>query len=1030
MDTEEFIMKGLLNDLKEFNRQKEIDLIVITGDLIDKGGESFEAPEIAFISFEDKVLEPLCTELNLQREQIFFVPGNHDIQRYADEAITENGLGGMLTSTIAVNKYIDSGNRLGAKRIDLYKEFERTYYKNYKGEHELTDYQSCFKSNSGNLSIGITCFNSAWRCFDSVTDRGRIILGERQITNARKIIQGCDVKIALIHHPLDWLDSFEVKSISAFVQRDYNLLFCGHIHEGSSWSQSTMHGNQFVSVAPSNWTYNFRTHDINNFNGYSIIDYDKIKNQVITHNRRYSYNKEIYDPNTELGDSNGNMVFTFPDTRELLQQNFQIETAQKISEIYFESSNEHLLSFSSDTTAPKTIQEIFVSPLLVDKPLEDKGKRKTFKLEDLCNSSENLLVLGSKESGKTVLLDRILIELTENIGKYQKIPVLINFEDFTHSRFETSISHFLGVPITSVNDVISNHKITLLIDNLDFKKGSKIISLEKFIIENTNIQVIACTNYLSEGEVPLELLEYKVISRFKSISIKQFEARQIRELMHKWFCNNKVYDTPEKLNKLLQFIMTLNISRTPLAVSMFLWIFEQQGNYKPVNNAIMLQNFIERLFKKLSKKEIYSETFDFTNKERLLTNIARKMYDSKCENYGIQYNELRDFIRQNIKKKKFESIVNDEDVLQDFIFKGILTVYSFGIERYVRFKFNCFFQYLLMKNMDIDPSFKEFVLKEENFLNFTEEIDYYTGFKRDQTDILEIVNERMKKQFADIINKISEWKYGFDTLFETKVSIASTLDSSFVRKITERNKPSEEELDQIHDSMLDTVKPDTGIQQKEEPITNLETLWRLWTLTAKVLKNTEETEIENLKADSYSSVLSCSMAFCTIYKFLLSDYLDKNKDTSVDYFQVLNRLLPLAHQHAVYSLMGTAKLLVVIREKIDKELRDVKVSDFEKYLSVFMYADLKGENYHKYIEQFLTNTRRSYMHDMILLKLLNYYYLRSGTKQADLLYENLIADVIVSSKGATKNAKGKIMEDYRQKRNKRISGGDEEGLIS
>jgi hypothetical protein len=998
--------------------------------LIDKGGASFEAPEIAYISFEDKVLIPLCTELKLQREQIFFAPGNHDIQRYADEAIAEKGLDGMLTSTTAVNEHIDSGNRLGANRIHLYKEFERAYYKNFKGEHELTDYQSCFKINSGTLSIGITCFNSAWRCFDSDADRGRIILGERQITNARKIIQDCDVKIALVHHPLDWLISFEVKSMSAFVQRDYNLLFSGHIHEGSSWSQSTMYGNQFVSVAPSNWTYDFRTPNKNNLNGYSIIDYDEIKNQVTTHHRRYSYNKEMYDPNTELGDSRGNTVFSFPDTKEVMQLNFQIETAQKISEIYFESSNEHLLSFSSDTTAPKTIQEIFVSPLLVDKPLEDKVKRKAFKLEDLCNIFENLLILGSKESGKTVLLDRILIELTQNIGKYQKIPVLINFEDFTHSRFETSISHFLGVPITSVSEVIANHKITLLIDNLDFRKGPRLISLEKFISENPNIQVIACTNYLSEGEVPLELLEYKVISTFKTIYLKQFEAKQIRELMHKWFCNNKVYDTPEKLHKLLQFIMTLNISRTPLAVSMFLWIFEQQGNYKPVNNATMLQNFIERLFKKLSKKEIYSETFDYTNKERLLINIARIMYDTKCENYGIQYNELRDFIRENIKKKKFESIVNDEVVLQDYISKGILTVYTLGFEKYVRFKFNCFFQYFLMKNMDIDPSFKEFVLKEENFLHFTDEIDYYTGLKRDQTDILEIVTERMNKQYAEIISKISEWKNGFDTMFETKVSIASMLDSSFVKKVTERNKPSQEELDQIHDNMLDTVEPDTGIEQKEEPITHLDTLWRHWTLTAKVLKNTEETEIENLKADSYNSVLACSMAFCTIYKFLLTDYLNKNKDTAVDYFNVLDRLLPLAHQHAIYSLMGTAKLSVVIREKIEKELKDPKVSDFEKYLSVFIYADLKGENYHKYIELFLGNTRRSYMQDMILLKLLNYYYLNSGTKHSDLLYENLIADVIVSSKGSTKNAKGKIMEDYRQKRTKIISGGDEEGLIS
>lgn len=405
------------------------------------------------------------------------------------------------------------------------------------------------------------------------------------------------------------------------------------------------------------------------------------------------------------------------------------------------------------------------------------------------------------------------------------------------------------------------------------------------------------------------------------------------------------------------------------------------------------------------------------------------MYDIKRDNYGLTYYELRDFIRQNIERKKFELIINDEVILQEFLSKGILSAYYSENEIFVRFKFNCFFQYFLMKNMDIDPEFKAFVLQEENFLYFTEEIDYYTGLKRDQADILELLTKRMNGAFDELITKIEEWKYGFDTIFETKRSIASTLDSSFVTKVTNHDNPKEEDLDQMHDNMLDSVKPDTGIEKKEDPITNLDTLWRHWVLTAKVLKNTEETDFENLKSNAFDSVITCSMAFVTLYKFLLKEHLRTHKDNVPEYLTVINRLLPLAHQNATYSFMGTAKLLVVIQEKIEKEIRDERVSDLQKFLSVFLYADLKGKDYHKYIKLFMSTVKRSYMYDMVLLKILNYYYMRSSTKQTDSVYENLIADVIVDSKGKPKNEKGKIIHNYRLMRHKTLNE-EEGGLIS
>ena len=55
------------------------------------------------------------------------------------------------------------------------------------------------------------CFDTAWRATgesDNV-DRNKLILGERHINKAIAAIETADIKIAMLHHPLNWLAEFD-----------------------------------------------------------------------------------------------------------------------------------------------------------------------------------------------------------------------------------------------------------------------------------------------------------------------------------------------------------------------------------------------------------------------------------------------------------------------------------------------------------------------------------------------------------------------------------------------------------------------------------------------------------------------------------------------------------------------------------------------------------------------------------------------------------------------------------------------------
>ncbi|GAB6909384.1 hypothetical protein JCM12296A_52280 [Desulfosarcina cetonica] len=1017
-DAENFTIRALIKDLEEIHSVKQIDLIVFSGDLIDKGGESFEnSADLAFLTFEEKIIKPILECLNLGSDRFLFCPGNHDIVRSEDEKYEEDGLCAMLNCTEEVNSFIESKKDGGIKRILKYKEFEKVFHNKYPYEHSITNYQSVFKTNINTLNIGISCLNTCWRCYDSRSDRGKILLGERQLLDSRKIIEDCDLKIAILHHPIEWLADFDFKSIREIFQRDYNLVFTGHSHQGDSWVNTNYYGGLFVSVAPSNWTFNIRNTDENYYNGYSVIDYDVFNGRIEVRNRKYYHKKEKFGPDVSLGDDNGIAAFLIPNPYQLTRIYEETQIVTILVDVYFDSINEHLLSYNTDTKAPKRIDDLFVHPKLsVRINSEEREEDEYYTIEQILASDENIIIYGTKESGKTILLDKFFLELTKDLYKYKKIPVCYDFQVMSGKKIETIISRFLHISIHSVHEFLKDHKVVLLIDNISFNESDRIDlnKLMKVTKDCPSTQIIATSNQIVDGAIPISHLSFDFYKSFKTIRIQSFKTKEIKQLIRLWFSNNEAFESPVKFEKIIELFSTLNLPRTPLAISMFLWIIEQQENYRPINQAVMLENFIERLFKKQSKKEIYSDQFDYTNKQRLLSEIAKEMLDKELPNYRIPYHELINFIYDYLKNLRFDFL--SDGVLKHFLTIGILIIEVENSETYVRFRFTCFFQYFLMKYMEYESTFLEYVIHEDNFLFFINEIDYFTGIKRDQSDILKIIVERMNNEFKEILALIDDCEYSFDEAFMGQKPIIKSISNDIINELPEK-RPNEKEIEEVTDKFLETIKPEKGIKYKRHEISPIRRLEIHWSLAAKILKNTEETKLPGLKDESYNQIIRCSLAFASLYKYYLERYFENNKDkenTDENLF-ISKDFIPLLNQMALFTLIGTQKLNAVIRDKIRKDLRNENRCDMELFTSVFIYSDLKGPDYQNFLNILIKESKQSYIFDMILFKIVSYYFFRSNDKETDKFFLNLIGDLLVKAKGEKKIVRGKIIEKYRDK---------------
>lgn len=1029
------IVVPLIKDLEVFHKEKPIDLICFTGDLIDKGGSGNASVE--FLQFSKLFIEQILTKLSLTSDRFLIIPGNHDIERGKAHRLIESQLQTLLIDRYSISKNMESFiSDLNLERFSSYKNFQDNFYKQYKG-YKANDFGYSMKLNINGKKIGVAGINSSWRCYDD-SDRGRLIVGRKQIENIVSAFEdeSIDIKIALMHHPYDHLIECDKDDIEGILTREFDILMTGHVHRSSSqmYQNSLGHGT-IRSTAASNWDINIASDSIENCNGYTIIDFDEIMGKAILHNRKYSLNKLSYINNIDISEKDdGTTTFELPTDEIKKQVKRQVEIIDKIKSNYLPYLDEKLLIYNTDTNAPKKLESLFVLPNITLKKQELKEneeiigdkRNKTgtnIDLEQLSLTNEHLLLLGDRESGKSTLLYRLLQHVINNTIELKRVPIYIDLKKSDLSiHVNNEMAKYLGIASDEVLGFLKTSKVLLLLDNLNFsKQQQKFINKLVQIIEsnNNNIVVIATSESIGDGELPIEFLNNKFFKMCKVANIKHFQSNQIRSLMRKWFglAENEILN--DKFENIVRTFHSLNIPTTPMAVSMFLWIIEKQESYKPKNNAAMLQNFIEKILNKHSYSDIRLEDFDYLNQNRLLVHIAKKMFDENNINYRLDTFELKQMIQSHYKggvgwtpkaigKKPYY------DWIPNYLISvGILVEEEYQGEIYVKFRLDCFFQYFLMQNIDIDENFRNYVFNEDHYLEFFTEIDYYTALYRDKTEALKRIVTLMNKTYENVIKseKIADLLEGkdkrLDELFKKQRYdfAAQFTDETEIEEFVQGSKLTEEKEDRLNDILLspdDSFSRQDNIQNKEPQTeySNFKLLEKAWILGARVLRNSEESRESEYKREAYENVLIKSLTFMGVCYSLLNQFIKDektkselyNEGVSSEFLDLIMKFFPTIYQISIFQNIGTSKLETIFKSYLDSIINNNDINLIHKFTALFIYTDLHPADERYYLDKMIPKQVNNVVKDFAFMKL--NYYASANQKNNDILYPELMKKLI------------------------------------
>ncbi|KJU82398.1 phosphohydrolase [Candidatus Magnetobacterium bavaricum] len=280
------ILKAMFDDLKGLkdkdNNDMKPDLVFFTGDLVNSGSDYNE-----FKLARDLFIDPLMKDaLNLSENRFFFVPGNHDIDRTKWNKIAVTGIRTLYTDATKLNEFFDTELNVNQDKyletLHNFIAFKKSFTNPYIVESN--NLFSVYQLDINGVKFGIGCLNSAWLAYGGSNDKEELLVCERQIHSVLDKMGTCDVKIALMHHPLEWLKEFDRDDVENRLTSNFDLLLTGHMHKSKPKSFQGPNGSLFYSDGGTLFNGNRKT----DYQGYTILKFDPQAKEVnAVYFRRY-----------------------------------------------------------------------------------------------------------------------------------------------------------------------------------------------------------------------------------------------------------------------------------------------------------------------------------------------------------------------------------------------------------------------------------------------------------------------------------------------------------------------------------------------------------------------------------------------------------------------------------------------------------------------------------------------------------------------------------------------------------------------
>lgn len=751
------VVDALIKDLKTLCiGHRKPDLIVFTGDLVQAAG--VDGHDDAYDFLIDRVSKGTgCSD-----ERIFIVPGNHDLawsalDSFASEHREWRAVLGTDEEMSKFNELYEGGAFDAAVNRKFASFFELERYIGGDERKRTRKMRTSFAwvDRIEALNIDLVTFNTAvlstggHKAFEE--DERNLAVPEYAMIEAAKALTPGSLRIFATHHPFGMLSEQAARYLEGEFARHATIHLFGHMHDPQPRNTASLKGEVLSDQAGAVFTARK-----DYYNGYSLITIDRSNGLSETLIRSYFKDRDVFDDGIDVVE--GGRWYPSQEAR----QHFR-KIAAPVDEAMF---REHLVGPALDRLKAEEavaggegdLHDRFVAPPLrrtfIQEVSGDEGKIEVetpVPFGDVVAEDTNLILYARAEYGRTTLLRELRYRLlADGTGvRFPRLPVLIEFANVGVNADAMLRSVRGRSELTpdghDVESLLKLGHACVMVDDVHFADVKRMRVLREFVARFPKARYVLSSPQSSATQFGAHV-DPEMPVRFEFVEVREFRRNDMRQLLTRY---EQCTDVEGWLDRLQNEFREINLPFTAANGSILIEILAEKHNFTPINRAVLMEQFVDSSLRKAAVEQSRRETFDYTNKTDLLAHIAAWM--ARNDDYVPLKEAVRTEMKAYVDTRGL--IVSLDDLMHEFLTARIFIARA---EDRISFRYRGVLEYFIALRMTSEPAFKDWVMEEDRYLRYVNEIQYYAGKHRNDAALVDLVRERHQRILEEAMGDLGE----------------------------------------------------------------------------------------------------------------------------------------------------------------------------------------------------------------------------------------------------------------------------------
>jgi len=776
------------------------DLIFCTGDIAFGHSSNKPITEQYVIAerFFDELLKVCGSEgTPLARERLFIVPGNHDVNRDAINTDAQSTLttwaGNPASHAHTINqRFNDKSMEFleTMRRLDEYGNFIKSYLPHLSDPDQRHVYANNLEING--MSVGIFGFNSAWTCAGPEDDRNLWLAAEWQFNAAKGKLQNSEVRIGLIHHPVDWLNQTERDLATRRIASDFDFWLHGHSH--NAWvtpvqSHIVLAAGAVGAASSDEFGVNLCTISLSDNTGAAQLHAKKASASgwtIMPIEMFAPTGLWRFDLPVRLRGSQGK-----PQTIQSSEETSEPKGPEPFDYVDSHLSNELEQVLKSFSGQPR----VWVEPILSRKTEIAKDARLEPRVTTaaLVDSSESLIIKAPPQYGLTCLAKYLITQAWRKPKREFWLYLDATLLKPNFASINAEVEGVLAPLNLTLQDI---RRVVLDSWSPTENDGAKLL---RKIIERFGETPILCMQRADTSMVE-RTSNIDLCRTFETYFLWALPREDIRKIVSSYNEARQIGDDDAVTKRLVSDLEVLNLHRTPLNCITLLKVSEFDFDESPVNRSEMLKRVLFLLFN-TDGIPTYKSKPDLKDSEHVLGYFCELLI--REANYFF----TRDRFLVEVQRFCKESLIDlDTHVVFDVLYQNNILL-KHGHNFYFRFSYWIF--YFVAQRMHHNEQFATYILSEMRYAQYPEIIEFYTGADRKRDDALQvIINDlgkcyRTVKENCGFPENLDPYKHA---TWESSPKAQEKMQEVITNGVMDSNLPAEIK-DQFADRAYDPARP-------------------------------------------------------------------------------------------------------------------------------------------------------------------------------------------------------------------------------